>query len=134
MYSTSNVCENLLLFLRIGFFQEKERKKKQQLDAIKEAVEIRRLAALRRRDAQIQNSLQNTNTETKVPELGPTGLPGDFPVVRNWTQHADGSITGLIYQSADYKDGTQITTSPVPEGARVGYLVKTKAGTKYLLR
>ena len=58
---------------------------------------------------------------------------GNFPKVKKWKQNRDGSITGLIYDSKSFKDGTKVTTSPVPKGARKGNTVMTSGGTSYQL-
>jgi hypothetical protein len=56
------------------------------------------------------------------------------PEVRRWRQNLDGSITGLIYNSKSFEDGTKVTTSPVPRGAKKGTTVTTTGGSKYLLQ
>jgi hypothetical protein len=60
--------------------------------------------------------------------------PKDVPDVRRWKQNSDGSITGFIYNSKNFKDGTRVTTSPVPIGSRRGSVVKTGSGSQYLLK
>lgn len=56
------------------------------------------------------------------------------PEVRRWRQNLDGSITGLIYNSKSFEDGTKVTTSPVPRGAKKGTTVTTTGGSKYFLQ
>ena len=55
------------------------------------------------------------------------------PVVREWKQNLDGSITGYIYNSNFYQDGTQLTTSPVPYEATGNSVVETVSGSRYSL-
>jgi hypothetical protein len=66
------------------------------------------------------------------PQISFFGAP-KVPEVRRWRQNFDGSITGFIYDSKNFEDGTKVTTSPVPRGARKGTTVTTKGGTKYFL-
>jgi hypothetical protein len=55
------------------------------------------------------------------------------PVLSRWTQNADGSITGVISNSNNFKNGTKITTSPVRKGAKAGAVITTGSGSKYKL-
>jgi hypothetical protein len=108
------------------------------------------MVAMKRRDAQLQRSSQVTvdsnagmqrssqgtvdsNAGMKGVSTGPSGGPADIQQVQDWKQNEDGSITGIIFNSMSFKDGSKITTSPVPKGAKAGYLVKTITGTRYLL-
>jgi len=59
-------------------------------------------------------------------------IPG-VPIVGKFKQNADGSITGIVRNSKNFKDGTRITTSPVKKGAKSGDLVVTSSGSKYQL-
>ena len=58
-------------------------------------------------------------------KLAPKGVP----IVSNWKQNPDGSISGTIASSPDYSDGTFITTSSVPQGATSNSIVKTSSGS-----
>ena len=55
------------------------------------------------------------------------------PSLSMWTQNENGSITGFISNAKNYKDGTKITTSPAPMGAKPGAVVKTYTGSTYRL-
>ncbi len=55
------------------------------------------------------------------------------PSLVEWTQNEDGTITGFVNNKEGFEDGTQITTSPVPKGARKGMIIQTKGGSKYKL-
>lgn len=57
-----------------------------------------------------------------------------IPEMEQWKQNRDGSLTGYIYKSKSFEDGTRITTSAVPKGAKRGTTVTTVGGTKYFLR
>ena len=58
----------------------------------------------------------------------------DIPILSQFTQNADGSLTGRVSNSKNFKNGTKITTSPVPRGAKAGQIVKTTSGSKYRLK
>ena len=74
-------------------------------------------------------------TQKNVYRRNKEGVPiaREVPEVRQWKQNPDGSVTGLIYNSRDFNDGTEVTTSPAPLGARSG-LVTTRTGTQFLLK
>ena len=55
------------------------------------------------------------------------------PSLSMWTQNLDGSITGFISNSKDFRTGTKITTSPVKKGAKAGTVVTTGSGSQYRL-
>lgn len=59
--------------------------------------------------------------------------PKNVPVLSQWRQNSDGSITGKVSNSPNFKPGTQVTTSPVPKGAKAGVVVKTGSGSQYYL-
>lgn len=67
------------------------------------------------------------STAQKVP-------PKNMPILSQWKQNPDGSVTGKVSNSPNFKTGTQITTSPVPKGAKAGSIVKTGSGSQYFLR
>jgi len=56
-----------------------------------------------------------------------------IPVLGRFKQNEDGSLTGLVRNSEDFRSGTKITTSPVRQGAKAGQVVKTQSGSKYRL-
>jgi hypothetical protein len=74
-----------------------------------------------------------TSSQPKKPQLSFFGADIAVPEVKKWKQNPDGSVTGFIYKSRNFKDGTRVTTSPVPPGARRGTVVTTTAGTQYYL-
>ena len=57
----------------------------------------------------------------------------EIPEIREWKRNADGSVTGFVFNSRNFKDGTRVTTSPVPIATRTGSLVNTDSGTQYRL-
>lgn len=56
----------------------------------------------------------------------------NIPVISRWKQNPDGSITGNISNSKNFRNGQKITTSPVRKGAKAG-LVRTGSGSQYRL-
>jgi len=58
----------------------------------------------------------------------------NIPVISKFKQNADGSITGIVSNSKNFRTGTEITTSPVPRGAKAGSVVTTSSGSKYRLQ
>ncbi|KAL7519656.1 hypothetical protein ACHAWX_004416 [Stephanocyclus meneghinianus] len=63
----------------------------------------------------------------------PKVVADDVPVVSKFTQNPDGSITGIVRNSKNFRNGTEITTSPVRRGAKAGEVVTTSSGSKYRL-
>lgn len=57
----------------------------------------------------------------------------DVPDLVEWTQNEDGTLTGFVNNKEGFEDGTQITTSPVNQGAKMGMIVQTRGGSKYRL-
>lgn len=57
----------------------------------------------------------------------------NIPIIGKFKQNADGSITGLVRNSKTFRTGTEITSSPVPRGAKAGSIVTTSSGSKYRL-
>ena len=65
------------------------------------------------------------------PKAAPAA--GNIPVVSRFRQNQNGSITGIVTNSKNFRNGTEITTSPVKRGAKVGDVVVTSSGSKYKL-
>jgi hypothetical protein len=80
----------------------------------------------------------SSKTETKPAQSGLfsffTPKAREIPEVSRWKQNWDGSITGFIYNSKSFKDGTRVTTSPVPGSAKPGTTVTTGSGSQYSLQ
>jgi len=67
---------------------------------------------------------------TKPAKLAPKD---GIPVINNWEREADGSITGQISNSPNFRNGETITTSPARGVAKAGRVVVTGSGSKYRL-
>ena len=59
--------------------------------------------------------------------------PAGVPTLARWTQNADGSVSGMIFGSPNFRDNTKITTSPIRGKASAGAVVQTGSGSKYFL-
>jgi len=60
--------------------------------------------------------------------------PTAIPLISNFVQNKDGSITGKVYNSIAFRNGAKIVTSPVKRGAKAGMIVTTRSGSKYKLK
>lgn len=93
-----------------------------------------RLGAMKNKSS----SAASSKTETKPAQSNPwsffTPMAREIPEVRGWKQNRDGSITGFIYNSKSFKDGTRVTTSPVPGSVKPGTTVRTGSGSQYSLQ
>jgi hypothetical protein len=74
-----------------------------------------------------------TSNSSPFSFFGAMGKQADPPTLKRWRQNRDGTITGMIYDSKSFVDGTRITTSPVARGAKKGTVVKTAGGSQYSL-
>jgi hypothetical protein len=75
--------------------------------------------------------------QKKVPakkKVGTQAVATDIAILRNFKQNADGSLTGKVFNSKSFRNGTEITTSPVKKGAKKGTVVQTSSGSKYQLQ
>ena len=101
-------------------------------------AEEKRAEASRARAERLEATKNKPSTETKPAQSSPwsffTPTAIEIPEVSRWKQNRDGSITGLIYNSKSFKDGTKVTTSPVPRSAKAGTTVKTESGSQYSLK
>ena len=60
--------------------------------------------------------------------------PRGVPTVSPWKLNGDGSISGVIRGSPNFRDGERITTSPIAQGRiESGAVVKTGSGSQYFL-
>lgn len=64
----------------------------------------------------------------------PKKAPMGVPTVKRWRKNSDSSISGLVYSSRSFDDGSRITTSPIASGTfSSGEVVKTGSGSRYFL-
>ena len=68
--------------------------------------------------------------EPTEPATTTTSAPKGVPVISNWIQENDGSISGNIRGKVGFRNGEGITTSPVQRGAQGGTVVTTKSGSQ----
>lgn len=99
----------------------------------------KRLAKIARREALAEANSKPVEKEAKPSGSSPfsffgaIGKKAEPPTLKKWRQNRDGTISGLIYGAKSFEDGTRITTSPVPRGAKKGEVVKTGGGSEYNL-
>jgi hypothetical protein len=72
------------------------------------------------------DDMANNGAEAPVSSDGPAGVP----VLYDWIQYIDGSVTGFVKGSRNFKDGSKVSTSPVPNGARGGTVITTESGSQ----
>ena len=65
-----------------------------------------------------------------TPPKKKSAAPPGVPVLSNWKQNSDGSITGRISGSPNFTDGQFITTSPIAPGATENSLARTSSGSR----
>lgn len=70
------------------------------------------------------------------PNVKEPSPPRGVPVISNFKQNRDGSLTGLISGSTSFKEGEKVTTSKLAPGQKVqsGNVVTTVSGSKYFLK
>lgn len=60
--------------------------------------------------------------------------PSGVPTISGWRLTGDGSISGRISGSPNFRDGEQVTTSQIVQGRiESGSVVKTGSGSRYFL-
>jgi len=68
--------------------------------------------------------------QQKQPKLAPRGVP----TISNWKLNGDGSVSGKISGSPNFRDGEKVTTSQIVQGRiEAGAVVQTGSGSKYFL-
>ena len=103
----------------------------------------KRAEATKRREASAKRGTKMISKPVTPSEPKPAASPFAFfgaigkkaepPTLKNWKQNRDGTISGSSYDSKSFEDGTRITTSPIPRGAKKGTTVKTAGGSQYTL-
>lgn len=82
-------------------------------------------------------SSPRSTTRSISPQMDKDERPVGVPEITKWRQNDnDGSISGQIYGSPAYPDGSYITTSPITCDAsviRTGQVVRTASGSQYYL-
>ena len=75
------------------------------------------------------------NPFASKPAAKKAAAPKDnIPVLSRFKQERDGSITGIVSNSKDFRAGTRITTSSIKGNAVAGTVVTTGSGSKYRLQ
>ena len=101
----------------------------QQQDAESEEEDLWRTK--KRATIELGSLFGKRGTEDSVPEtITDSRVPEGVPVLYNWIQDEDGSITGNIRGSMNFRDGATISTSCVSKGAREGTTIATQSGSR----
>jgi hypothetical protein len=83
----------------------------------------------RRATIELGSLFGKRGTGESVPEID-SRVPEGVPILSNWVQDKDGSITGNIRGSMNFRDGAKISTSCVSKGAREGTTIATQSGSR----
>lgn len=60
--------------------------------------------------------------------------PNGVPTLSNWKLNGDGSVSGRISGSPNFRNGEQVTTSQIAQGRiEKGSVIKTGSGSRYFL-
>eukprot|EP00559_Dactyliosolen_fragilissimus_P008096 CAMPEP_0184872412 /NCGR_PEP_ID=MMETSP0580-20130426/41276_1 /TAXON_ID=1118495 /ORGANISM="Dactyliosolen fragilissimus" /LENGTH=1145 /DNA_ID=CAMNT_0027375209 /DNA_START=30 /DNA_END=3464 /DNA_ORIENTATION=- len=62
-----------------------------------------------------------------------SSAPRGVATLSKWHHNKDGSLSGIIYGSSNYKDGQNITTSKLKTGSAEGAVIETESGSRYYL-
>jgi len=62
-----------------------------------------------------------------------TEVKTEVPILTQWIENADGTISGLVKNKQKVNDGTKITLNPTRRGAKAGSVVRTDDGEQYRL-
>ena len=89
-------------------------------------MELGNLFGRRRATVEEESSGIVPNDDDNACSEAPEGVP----VLCDWVQNEDGSITGSVRRSMDFDDGAKISTSCVPEEAVGGTTVTTESGSR----
>lgn len=74
------------------------------------------------------------STSKPVPSAA-TKSAANMPSLKNWGVNKDKSITGQVFGSSGFKNGSEITTSIISSGEfKAGSTVTTSSGSRYLLK
>ncbi len=70
----------------------------------------------------------------KQPSPAKPTAPSGVPTISGWRLTGDGTISGRIRGSPNFRDGEQVTTSQIVQGRiESGSVVKTGSGSRYFL-
>ena len=62
-----------------------------------------------------------------------TEVKAEVPILSQWTENRDGTISGIVENDPNGNDGAKITISPTRGGAQAGSIVKATNGSQYRL-
>jgi hypothetical protein len=115
--------------------QTRDKDAKAALEKVEQA-KPRSTFSLFRNTAKIEPQLArpSASVQTKPAPQPVLTAPRGVPSITKWKENRDGSITGLIRGSPNFKDGERVTTSPIVSGRMAqGETVQTGSGSRYFL-
>ena len=70
----------------------------------------------------------------KVAKKSAPQAPNGVPTISGWRLNGDGSVSGKITGSPNFRNGETVTTSPISKGRiEKGSVVQTGSGSRYFL-
>lgn len=75
----------------------------------------------------------SSSTAVERPTVQPKKMaspPRGTPIISDWKQNRDGSVTGRISGGRGFTEGERVTTSPIGGNAIGGAVVQTSSGSK----
>jgi len=70
----------------------------------------------------------------KVAKKSAPQAPNGVPTISSWRLNGDGSVSGKITGSPNFRNGETVTTSPISKGRiEKGSVVQTGSGSRYFL-
>ena len=70
----------------------------------------------------------------KVAKTSAPQAPNGVPTISGWRLNGDGSVSGKITGSPNFRNGETVTTSPISKGRiEKGSVVQTGSGSRYFL-
>jgi tetratricopeptide (TPR) repeat protein len=78
-----------------------------------------------------EDELVNDDASTNYePSQKIDQAPPGVPILYDWVQYIDGSISGRVKGSKSFTDGSSVSTSPIEVRAKFGSVVTTSSGNK----
>lgn len=111
--------------------EEKRKELEKKKEAAAAAQGVKESLAKAKKGATISLGFFNfgTKEDDEIPKPS-TRAPRGVPTLSKWYQNTDGSVTGQIAGSNNFKDGELITTSPIKTKPESGVVVLSVSGSK----
>ena len=122
--------ENDFVLTELSLQQFREKKLKESEEGTEKKAKVEQ--TLKGAKPQATISLFGFGRETSPAVVRPPKqAPKGVPIITNWRENRDGSISGFISGSPSFEDGDAITTSPIFNGdIKVNSVVQTGSGSR----